>query len=295
MDGEEASPELIIAKLVEMGFEYSSAKEAVETVEWHSVSDAANYMLNGTHRNGRLASTSPKCCTTNKKVLGKRAFSSADPLGKMRQSSILDHFQSKSQTKRSKVNVVSDMPMSGTSCSSCPMEARPGACDNAHRDTEGASELISVGYPTELEIGPDWEQRVNRLLQKRFRYSSLKSFQREALAAWVAHKDCLILAATGSGNAFQFMFIWVLMYLILFYFLLAGKSLCFQIPALLSGKVVVVVSPLISLMHDQCLNLSKHGVSACFLGSGQPDNTVEQKAMKGMYELIYVCPETVLR
>jgi len=75
----------------------------------------------------------------------------------------------------------------------------------------------------------------------------------------------------------------------------AGKSLCFQIPALLTGKVVVVISPLISLMHDQCLKLAKHGISACFLGSGQPDRTVECKAMSGMYSIIYVCPETVLR
>lgn len=77
--------------------------------------------------------------------------------------------------------------------------------------------------------------------------------------------------------------------------LLAGKSLCFQIPAILTGKVVVVISPLISLMHDQCLKLAKYGVSACFLGSGQPDSTVENKAMKGMYSIIYICPETVIR
>lgn len=76
---------------------------------------------------------------------------------------------------------------------------------------------------------------------------------------------------------------------------LAGKSLCFQIPALLSGKIVVVISPLISLMHDQCLKLAKHGVSACFLGSGQPDSSVESKAMSGIYSIVYVCPETVLR
>lgn len=75
----------------------------------------------------------------------------------------------------------------------------------------------------------------------------------------------------------------------------AGKSLCFQLPALLTGKVVVVISPLISLMHDQCLKLSTHKVSACFLGSGQLDNRIEQKAMQGMYQIIYVCPETVVR
>ncbi|KAH9328672.1 hypothetical protein KI387_000780, partial [Taxus chinensis] len=73
------------------------------------------------------------------------------------------------------------------------------------------------------------------------------------------------------------------------------KSLCFQLPALMTGKVVVVVSPLISLMHDQCLKLARHGVSACFLGSGQVDKSVEDRAMAGLYDIIYVCPETLLR
>ncbi|XP_076952737.1 ATP-dependent DNA helicase Q-like SIM [Bidens hawaiensis] len=126
---------------------------------------------------------------------------------------------------------------------------------------------VSISYSNE-----DWEVKADMLLQKRFGYQSLKRFQKEALGAWVAQKDCLVLAATGSG-----------------------KSLCFQIPALLTGKVVVVISPLISLMHDQCLKLAKHGVSACFLGSGQIDQSVQQKAMRGMYDVIYVCPETILR
>lgn len=58
---------------------------------------------------------------------------------------------------------------------------------------------------------------------------------------------------------------------------------------------MVVISPLISLMHDQCLKLGKHGISACFLGSGQIDKSVEKKAMNGAYNIIYVCPETILR
>lgn len=78
-------------------------------------------------------------------------------------------------------------------------------------------------------------------------------------------------------------------------FVSLGKSLCFQLPALLMGKVVVVISPLISLMHDQCLKLAMYGVSACFLGSGQSDPEIEQKALSGMYDLVYVCPETILR
>ncbi|KAF9605738.1 hypothetical protein IFM89_018134 [Coptis chinensis] len=135
------------------------------------------------------------------------------------------------------------------------------------------SSNASKRIKTALEdIGVHWECRVKNLLQKHFGFSCLKTFQKEALEAWLANEDCLVLAATGSG-----------------------KSLCFQIPALLTGKVVVVISPLISLMHDQCLKLATHGVSACFLGSGQTDNSVEHKAMSGAYGVIYVCPETVLR
>ncbi|KAJ7550448.1 hypothetical protein O6H91_07G102000 [Diphasiastrum complanatum] len=63
----------------------------------------------------------------------------------------------------------------------------------------------------------------------------------------------------------------------------------------MTGKTVVVVSPLISLMHDQCVRLAKHGISACFLGSGQPDKSVEGKAMAGAYSIVYVCPETFTR
>ncbi|CAM6108875.1 unnamed protein product [Calypogeia fissa] len=121
-------------------------------------------------------------------------------------------------------------------------------------------------------LATNWEVQACAALQKHFGHRFLKDFQKEALEAWVANRDCFILAATGSG-----------------------KSLCFQLPALMTGKVVVVVSPLISLMHDQCLQLAQQGISACFLGSGQPDKSVEDKAMAGMYNIVYVCPETLQR
>jgi len=57
----------------------------------------------------------------------------------------------------------------------------------------------------------------------------------------------------------------------------------------------LVVSPLISLMRDQCLGLIRAGVAACFLGSGQPDAEVEPAAMRGLYRVMYVCPETLGR
>lgn len=118
----------------------------------------------------------------------------------------------------------------------------------------------------------DWEKAAVTALRRYFGYQELKSFQRIAIEAWADNRDCFVLAATGSG-----------------------KSLCFQLPALMTGKVVVVVSPLISLMHDQCLQLARQGVSACFLGSGQVDKTIELKAMAGIYNIVYVCPETLPR
>uniref|UniRef100_A0A804PVF5 Uncharacterized protein n=1 Tax=Zea mays TaxID=4577 RepID=A0A804PVF5_MAIZE len=52
---------------------------------------------------------------------------------------------------------------------------------------------------------------------------------------------------------------------------------------------------LVSLIHDQCLKHANHRLSACFLGSGQPDSRVEAKAIAGMYKIVYVCHETILR
>lgn len=58
---------------------------------------------------------------------------------------------------------------------------------------------------------------------------------------------------------------------------------------------VLVISPLISLMRDQCSQMNDKGVTACFLGTAQLDKEVEQLAMLGNYQLIYICPETAVR
>ncbi len=71
----------------------------------------------------------------------------------------------------------------------------------------------------------------------------------------------------------------------------AGKSLCYQLPALLTGKMSLVVSPLISLMQDQVLALRTLHVQACFLGSAQEDAAVERDVMAARYTLVYVTPE----
>ncbi|GLT28931.1 hypothetical protein SLA2020_038330 [Shorea laevis] len=266
MGGNDESSKQVIESLTEMGFENSDATEAVKAVG-PSLDAAVEYILNGCCGNSKEASTSSKSCVSNRKSQGKRD-SVSRCIGQTRQSSILDHFQS----NRGRVSGITNASASRSEFLPGPVEVDQGLLSAATCNPETLPELLPVCCLNELDIGSDWEEKVNNLLKKHFGYSSLKSFQKEALAAWLAHQDCLVLAATGSG-----------------------KSLCFQIPALLTGKVVVVVSPLISLMHDQCLKLSKHGVASCFLGSGQSDSSVEQKAMRGMYSIIYVCPETILR
>lgn len=273
MDGSNLASDLVIAELIGMGFQISEVTEAIKEVG-PSLNNAIEFILNACNKNHDGNSDGSRCSSGSKKAMRKRDLSATGKksVGRMRQLSIMDHLQYAGRPKISKTSLESDasvsrtkvLPTDGDGCESIPpIYSHQGI-------VPGLS--VNSSYSLEEDVGSDWELRANTLLQKHFGYPSIKRFQKEALAAWIAHKDCLVLAATGSG-----------------------KSLCFQIPALLTGKVVVVISPLISLMHDQCLKLAKHGVSACFLGSGQIDHSVEQKAMRGMYEIIYVCPETILR
>ena len=75
----------------------------------------------------------------------------------------------------------------------------------------------------------------------------------------------------------------------------AGKSLVYQLPALTTGKVSLVVSPLISLMTDQVAALN-HMVGGgkeigCFLGSSQMDGSIESRALSGEFRVVYLTPE----
>ncbi len=77
-----------------------------------------------------------------------------------------------------------------------------------------------------------------------------------------------------------------------------GKSLCYQLPALASGRTAVVVSPLISLMQDQAAQLSQMGIPAAVLNSSitwSDQNGIIHKAAQGAYRLIYLSPERLAR
>lgn len=112
------------------------------------------------------------------------------------------------------------------------------------------------------------------LLQTVFGYPSFRGQQEEIIGHVAQGGDALVLMPTGGG-----------------------KSLCYQIPALLRNGVGIVVSPLIALMQDQVDALAEVGVRAAFLNSTQTmeeSNRVEQRMRKGELDLVYVAPERLL-
>lgn len=193
MSGDGTSSDQVIVKLIEMGFEKSAVVEAVEAVG-PLFDEAIGYILNGSNRNCKGVST-----TSSSSHCFRNNGNGKTQVKRGRQSSILDHFQSKQ--KRSKSDVVSDGLVSGSGSVVLPavVGKGKGACLDARCNGRNEVHFLPVLCKQEVEIGSDWEVKVNSLLQKHFGFSSLKNFQKEALAAWLDHQDCLVLAATGSG------------------------------------------------------------------------------------------------
>ena len=115
---------------------------------------------------------------------------------------------------------------------------------------------------------------AQQLLHDVFGYSSFRGEQEAIVAHVSAGGDALVLMPTGGG-----------------------KSLCYQLPALLREGVAVVVSPLIALMQDQVDALKQLGVRAAFLNSSQEANEsreVTAQLMRGHLQIVYVAPERLL-
>ena len=105
-------------------------------------------------------------------------------------------------------------------------------------------------------------------------YTSFRPLQREAMDAVLAGRDSLVVLPTG-----------------------AGKSLCFQAPAVIQPGLALIVSPLISLMKDQVDTLVGNGVEAALYNSsltGEEKSTVVAGLRKGRYRLLYVSPERLV-
>jgi ATP-dependent DNA helicase RecQ len=112
------------------------------------------------------------------------------------------------------------------------------------------------------------------LLRRVFGYPAFRGEQEAIIGAVAAGGDALVLMPTGGG-----------------------KSLCYQIPALLREGCAVVVSPLIALMHDQVAALQELGIAAAYLNSSLGAATamqVERDFVAGNLKLLYVAPERLL-
>lgn len=205
MEGRCVSSDQVFAELIGMGFEFSDVAEAVKAVGL-SVETAVEYILNGSRRNSTVASTSSKLPISNMKSLGKRTLSTSCSSYRMRQSTIKEHLQSAGRPKRSKTDNVSDVSVSGSQLLLEPLKESDEPLHAVESNLKIEQETILQRSPgqEELDIGPGWEQKVKNLLLKHFGFSSLRSFQKDAVAAWLAQRDCLVLAATGSGIIFSF-------------------------------------------------------------------------------------------
>lgn len=114
----------------------------------------------------------------------------------------------------------------------------------------------------------------NQILKKYFGYDTFREGQEEVIDAILSGRDVVGIMPTG-----------------------AGKSLCYQIPALMMGGITLVISPLISLMKDQVSALNQAGILAAFLNSSLSEMqyyTVLRLAKAGRYPIIYVAPERLL-
>ena len=109
------------------------------------------------------------------------------------------------------------------------------------------------------------------ILEHYWNFSEFKPQQEAIIEAVLANEDCIALLPTGGG-----------------------KSICFQIPAMIRNGICIVVSPLIALMHDQVNNLKLKGIKAMALTSGISYNDLDRmldNCVFGNYKFLYLSPE----
>ncbi len=112
------------------------------------------------------------------------------------------------------------------------------------------------------------------ILKNYFGYDAFREGQEFLIDSILDNKDVVAIMPTG-----------------------AGKSICFQVPALMFSGITIVVSPLISLMKDQVSGLNQMGIKAAFINSSLTPNQTSkalENAKNGAYKIIYVAPERLL-
>src|SRR6266567_1402534 len=112
-------------------------------------------------------------------------------------------------------------------------------------------------------------------LQQYWGYSSFRPLQEQIVRSLLGRHDTCVVMPTGGG-----------------------KSLCYQLPALVLGKTAIVISPLIALMQDQSAQLAQMGIAAAVLNSSldsAEQSRIMMKARAGEYRLLYLSPERLAR
>ncbi|MEX0876467.1 MAG: ATP-dependent DNA helicase RecQ [Phycisphaerales bacterium] len=126
--------------------------------------------------------------------------------------------------------------------------------------------------PSEISNEPD--PRITEAVERVWGFDTLRPMQLRAIRAAIEGRDCLTVLPTGGG-----------------------KSLCYQVPPLITGKATIVVSPLIALMRDQVRGLELLGYRAAAMHSGlEPDESrdIAKQLVTGELDLILAAPERIV-
>ena len=147
----------------------------------------------------------------------------------------------------------------------------PARSRRAQQGTQNDSETEAQEKPVDISA----LQTPDEVLKHVFGHDAFRPLQEEVITHVLEKRDALIVLPTGGG-----------------------KSLCYQLPALIFEGITVVVSPLISLMQDQVMKLQGKGISAAFLNSTLDYHAyvdTMHQVKRGEITLLYVAPETLVR
>ena len=166
-----------------------------------------------------------------------------------------------------------------TSGDMCAWDNRPAPGDAAALIPSVDCQFLDDGINKWTKEGFEWSPRIRQVLVNTFNAQDFRGMQLATINCTMANQDCLVLMPTGGG-----------------------KSLCYQLPAVVSPGITVVISPLISLIQDQLFHLSEMGIPAAVLGSAENEGQAQQDHTYGQLyshppglKLLYLTPEKVAR